>query len=104
MTLDDLFGYFGLIAVFLVAFIIFWMTFGFIVAVVLCSILAITYALTYYCRLYKLHSPIGTCPSCHETLFLHHREITLSFPPKVRKYGICPKCGVIIEIKERDKV
>ena len=99
MTLDDLFGYFGLIAAFLVAFIIYWMTFGFIVAVVLCSILAITFALTYYCRLYKLHSPIGTCPSCRGTLYLHHREISL-FPPKVRVYGVCPKCQKIIEVEK----
>ena len=100
MGLGDFLGLVGLIMSLFALFMAFWMTFGLIWAIGALIILLIPIAKAYYCWFYKADSPIGTCPSCNGTLFLHHREITLSFPPKVRIYGACPKCKKIMEIEK----
>jgi len=76
-----------------------WVMLGPLIAIwiLFCSFMPVIGS--YYCWFYKRDSPIGTCPSCHGTLYLHHREISL-FPPKVRIYGACPKCEKIIEVEK----
>ena len=100
MELGDFLEVLGIILILSLIFTAIWMVLGPIWIILTLIALLTPLAKAYYCYFYKFDTPIGTCPSCRGTLYLHHREIKL-LPPKVKRYGICRKCGSITEVEKK---